>query len=159
MSGHTHRSLGCEGIEKQMSGEDPFHLHLDDYGSICLNLAMNLAGLIPIVVMFFIVKRRAWNGEEKEDKPTFSSWLLEQFSISDMDKIDDQFGIDVGNFFLFQQYLIYFSFLELFVCITLVLPLNLSGKVEINNIKKYKYCAATHITTLEIRVKCKRNFA
>lgn len=121
------RDRDCKGIEKELSGDDPMDVRLDVYGSVCLNLVLNIGGLVPIIVIFFIVKIRAWTRSKAEKKPRFSTWLWAQFSIADLEKIDNQLGIDVGNFFLFQQYLIYFAFLQLFVCITLVLPLNLSG--------------------------------
>ena len=132
---HQHgRGRDCQGIEKQLSGDDPdgpYDVKREVYEDVCINMAVNIGALIPILVIFFVAKRRAWETRKGDNKPTFSNWLLAQFSIADLDKIGKQCGIDVVNFFLFQQYLIYFAFMQLFVCITLVLPLNLSGNYSL----------------------------
>ena len=120
--------VDCKGIEKKLSSEDPFGLqNLDNYGSIAINLAIDLAGLLPFLLIFLLVKIYEYR-KRTDRKEKFSKWLSAQFDFTSLDVTDEKYGVDVSNYLLFQRRLIYFSFLAAFAGTLVILPLNLAGK-------------------------------
>ena len=119
--------VDCKGIEKKLSSEDPFGLqNLDNYGSIAINLAIDLAGLLPFLLIFLLVKIYEYR-KRTDRKEKFSKWLSAQFDFTSLDVTDEKYGVDVSNYLLFQRRLIYFSFLAAFAGTLVILPLNLAG--------------------------------
>ena len=137
--------VDCKGIERKLSSDDPFGLqNLDNYGSIAINLGINLAGLLPFILIFLLVKIFVYRRAENARKETFSGWLSAQFDFTSVDVTDDSYGVDVSNYLLFQRYLIYFSFLAAFASTFVILPLNLAGNQKV---KIISFCLITDFET------------
>ena len=141
--------VDCKGVEKKLSSEDPFGLqNLDNYGSIAINLGINLAGLLPFIFIVLLVKAYVYH-RRKERNESFSDWLSAQFDFTSVDVSDESYGVDVSNYLLFQRYLIYFSFVVAFVSTFVILPLNLLGTHLPGDISLFNHSTIINISENE----------